>query len=161
LVSREILSPQGATFTSRRAEDEKQSEFLASEDNWFRPSMCRTGPDGALWVADIVSICDRTSEMDSPRCSSQARHAGGDDKGRIYRIYPQASSRGRLRGWTSWIRQAWLRHWIRRMVPQRDLVQQMLLWRDDKAAIEPLKKLVCQLESAGRRGCRPYAHWTG
>ncbi len=53
LVHREVLSRQGVLFSSRRAEDEQQSEFLASSDNWFRPTMLRTAPDGALWVADM------------------------------------------------------------------------------------------------------------
>src|SRR5262249_39696055 len=34
LVHREILETNGATFKSHRAADEKQSEFLASTDNW-------------------------------------------------------------------------------------------------------------------------------
>ena len=53
LVHREVLSPQGATFTSRRAADEAKREFLASSDNWFRPTTIRVGPDGALWIADM------------------------------------------------------------------------------------------------------------
>ncbi len=53
LVHREIMRPDGVTFTSRRADDETQSEFLASADNWFRPTMLAAGPDGALWVADM------------------------------------------------------------------------------------------------------------
>ncbi len=53
LVHREIMKPKGVTFTSQRADDEQQSEFLASSDNWFRPTTIATGPDGALWVADM------------------------------------------------------------------------------------------------------------
>ena len=41
LVHRLDLVPDGATFTSRRADDEPRSEFLASADNWFRPAMAR------------------------------------------------------------------------------------------------------------------------
>ena len=32
------------------------AEFLASTDNWFRPTMTKTGPDGALYVADIYRL---------------------------------------------------------------------------------------------------------
>src|SRR5947209_3448531 len=39
LIHREIMAPTGVTFTSRRAPDEAQSEFLASSDNWSRPTM--------------------------------------------------------------------------------------------------------------------------
>ncbi len=53
LVHREVMSAKGVTFTSKRAADEQTSEFLASSDNWFRPTTIRVGPDGALWVADM------------------------------------------------------------------------------------------------------------
>ena len=47
LVHRMVLEPDGATFAGRRAADEADREFLASSDNWFRPTMLKTGPDGA------------------------------------------------------------------------------------------------------------------
>ena len=53
LVHREVLHAEGVVFHSRRADDERLSEFLASTDNWSRPVMVRTGPDGALWIADM------------------------------------------------------------------------------------------------------------
>lgn len=53
LVHREVIAPTGVTFTSHRSGGELESEFLASSDNWFRPTMLQTGPDGALWVADM------------------------------------------------------------------------------------------------------------
>ena len=56
LVHREIVTTDGATFASQRASDEQDSEFLASSDNWFRPTMVRTGPDGALWISDMYRL---------------------------------------------------------------------------------------------------------
>lgn len=56
LVSRQVLSPKGSIFTSDRAEDERSSEFMASTDPWSRPVSVRTGPDGALWVADMYRL---------------------------------------------------------------------------------------------------------
>ncbi|MBX6314314.1 MAG: VCBS repeat-containing protein, partial [Isosphaeraceae bacterium] len=53
LIRRVIVEPDGASFRGRRAADEADREFLASSDNWFRPTMLRTGPDGALWIADM------------------------------------------------------------------------------------------------------------
>jgi putative membrane-bound dehydrogenase-like protein len=52
-VHREVLHRDGSVFSSRRASGEARSEFLASTDNWFRPVTVRTGPDGALYVADM------------------------------------------------------------------------------------------------------------
>ncbi|MFO0967081.1 MAG: hypothetical protein U0793_16055 [Gemmataceae bacterium] len=46
LIHREIMRPDGLTFRSKRADDEKKSEFLASSDNWFRPTMIRPARTG-------------------------------------------------------------------------------------------------------------------
>ena len=53
LVHREVMHRQGILFTSRRADDEQRSEFLASSDNRFRPTMLKVGPDGALYIASM------------------------------------------------------------------------------------------------------------
>jgi hypothetical protein len=44
----EVLQAEWGHIQDHRAADEKNSEFLASTDNWFRPVQVRTGPDGAL-----------------------------------------------------------------------------------------------------------------
>jgi hypothetical protein len=56
LVHREVVTPNGATFSSTRAPSEQSSEFFSSTDPWSRPVMARTGPDGALWVADMYRL---------------------------------------------------------------------------------------------------------
>src|SRR4029078_9242702 len=53
LCSRLVVRADGPTFHGSRAADEQESEFLASADNWCRPTMALTGPDGALWVVDM------------------------------------------------------------------------------------------------------------
>ena len=69
VVHREVLSPDGATFSSKRAADEQDREFLASTDPWFRPVQARTGPDGALYVADYYRfvIEHRSGSRRKPR----------------------------------------------------------------------------------------------
>ncbi|MCI0746754.1 MAG: neutral/alkaline non-lysosomal ceramidase N-terminal domain-containing protein [Verrucomicrobia subdivision 3 bacterium] len=91
LVHRLVLEPGGATFSARRASGEQRTEFLASTDNWFRPVQARTGPDGALWVVDMYRFV-----IEHPRWISSNRLAtldvrAGDDKGRIYRVYPRGT----------------------------------------------------------------------
>jgi len=142
LVSREIVSPQGTTFTSRRAADEQTSEFLASEDNWFRPSMVRTGPDGALYVADMYRfVIEHPKWIPADMQKQIADLRAGDDKGRIYRIYP-ANSKPRPIARLDKLDTAGLVAALDSPNgPQRDLAQQMLLWKADKGAIEPLVKL--------------------
>lgn len=89
LVHREIVEPKGLSFTSRRAADEQKSEFLTSSDNWFRPSMVRTGPDGALWVADMYRLVIEHPEWISKEWQAKLDLRAGSDKGRIYRIFPK------------------------------------------------------------------------
>lgn len=87
-VHREVLFPDGATFTSRRAEDERDSEFLASSDVWFRPAMVKTGPDGALYIADMYRFVLEHPEWIAPETQTRLDLRAGEDKGRIYRVFP-------------------------------------------------------------------------
>lgn len=64
------------------------TDFLASEDRWCRPVMVRTGPDGALWVADMYRYM-----IEHPQWLPQngkdellPHYREGDDKGRIWRV---------------------------------------------------------------------------
>jgi putative membrane-bound dehydrogenase-like protein len=88
LVHREVMKPKEVTFTSQRAEDEQTSEFLASSDNWFRPTMIQTGPDGALWIADMYRYVIEHPEWIPKDWQKKLDLRAGHDKGRIYRVYP-------------------------------------------------------------------------
>src|SRR5262249_61949585 len=88
LIHREIMSPKGVTFTSRRADDEQKSEFLAARDNWFRPTTIQTGPDGALWVADMYRYVIEHPQWIPKEWQEKLDLRAGHDKGRIFRVYP-------------------------------------------------------------------------
>jgi putative membrane-bound dehydrogenase-like protein len=92
LVHRLKLSPQGVTFAARRAAEEQRSEFLASSDNWFRPVQARTGPDGALWIVDMYRFVIEHPRWIPPERLAKLDVRAGDDKGRIYRVYPRGKS---------------------------------------------------------------------
>ncbi|HUE70220.1 MAG TPA: PVC-type heme-binding CxxCH protein, partial [Pirellulaceae bacterium] len=91
LVHREPVTSDGCTFRAQRADDERESEFLASSDNWFRPSMCRVGPDGALWIADMYRFVIEHPKWIPPDVQAKLDLRAGDDKGRIYRVYPTSA----------------------------------------------------------------------
>ncbi len=154
LVHREIVSPNGVTFTSRRAPDEQQSEFLASSDNWFRPTTIKTGPDGALWVADMYRAVIEHPQWIPKDWQKRLDLRAGHDKGRIYRVYP-TGKRPRPIPRLDRLETAGLvaaldspSGW------QRDMAQQMLLWRKDKAAAPLLEK---QVRENSRPLCRLHA----
>ncbi len=141
LVHRQVLEPNGVTFKSHRASDEKHSEFLASTDNWFRPVQVRTGPDGALWVVDMYRFliehprwipADRLAQIDA---------RAGDDKGRIYRVYPKDAPLRRARDLTKLNTMQLAGALDSRNGTERDRVHLELLRRKDVAAKEPLHKL--------------------
>jgi len=88
VVHREVLEPDGVTFTSHRAADETNSEFLASADNWFRPITLKTGPDGALYIADMYRQVLEHPEWIPAHIKPRLDLRAGEDKGRIYRVYP-------------------------------------------------------------------------
>ncbi len=141
LVHREVLEPAGVTFTSHRAADERQSEFLASSDNWFRPTMTRTGPDGALYVADMYRLVIEHPEWIPADFQRSVDLRAGADLGRLYRVYPtNATPRPMPR--------------LDRLGPtrlvaamespngwQRDTVQRLLVTAADPAAVAPLARL--------------------
>ncbi|HQZ67063.1 MAG TPA: HEAT repeat domain-containing protein, partial [Planctomycetaceae bacterium] len=88
LVSRLVMTRDGYGFKGERAADEQQSEFLASSDNWFRPTMIRTGPDGALWIADMYRAVIEHPEWIPPEYQRKMNLYAGNDRGRIWRIVP-------------------------------------------------------------------------
>jgi putative membrane-bound dehydrogenase-like protein len=92
LVHRMVLKPSGLTFSAVRAADEQHSEFLASRDNWFRPVQMRTGPDGAIWVADMYRFVIEHPRWIPPERLTKLDVRAGDDKGRIFRVYPKGAT---------------------------------------------------------------------
>src|SRR5260370_10524640 len=86
-----MLEAQGVSFSRHRSADEKESEFLASTDNWFRPTMLKTGPDGALYLADMYRLVIEHPEWIPEDVKHRLDLRAGHDKGRIYRVYPAES----------------------------------------------------------------------
>lgn len=89
LVHRSLLERAGAGYTMRRPDSEKQTEFLRSTDQWFRPINLHTGPDGAIHVVDMYrEIIEDYSAI--PRyLQQQYGLIEGNDRGRIWRIAPK------------------------------------------------------------------------
>ncbi|MDC0936233.1 c-type cytochrome [Pirellulales bacterium] len=142
LVHRRQLIPDGVTFGSRRPDDEASREFLASTDSWFRPTTVRPGPDGALWIADMYRLVIEHTEYIGDAREQELDLRAGEDRGRIYRVYPQqaelhpiprlgelstAALAAALDSPSGW---------------QRDTVQRLLIHRGDRAAIQPLQKML-------------------
>jgi putative membrane-bound dehydrogenase-like protein len=142
VVHREVLARAGAGFSSARAADEQDSEFLASTDPWFRPVFVRTGPDGALYVADMYRLVIEHPEWIPPDLKERLNLRAGEDRGRIYRIVPSTTQLRpipRLDGLPS----AHLAEAINSPNGwQRDTAMRLILERADAAAAAPLLQLL-------------------
>jgi putative membrane-bound dehydrogenase-like protein len=88
VVHRLVIEPDGVSFDGARAPDEADREFLASSDEWFRPTMIRTGPDGALWIADMYRAVIEHPEWIPDDWEAKLDLRAGHDMGRIYRVVP-------------------------------------------------------------------------
>ncbi|SVE51290.1 uncharacterized protein METZ01_LOCUS504144, partial [marine metagenome] len=141
LVHREVLEPDGVTFTSHRAKGEEKSEFLASSDNWFRPTMTKTGPDGALYVADMYRLVIEHPKWIPPGMQSRVNLREGSNRGRIWRVLPKGS---KLRKTPRLDRMSTKTLVAALDSPngwQRDTIQRLLLARGGEDASADLRKL--------------------
>ncbi len=159
LVQHNVLTPDGVSFRAARDPAEHDREFLASEDRWCRPVMAITGPDGALWIVDMYRYMIEHPEWLPPEGKEELRpyYRAGDDRGRIYRIYPadrrptaavvrmdQLSTSelvARLCSTNGW---------------QRDMAQRLLIAKQDSASVRLLEELTIGEEPLGRL----HALWT-
>ena len=163
LVQHLLVEDDGITFKARR-NDAEQPDFFASEDRWCRPVMTRTGPDGALWIADMYRYMIEHPDWLPQNGKDELLpfYRQGDDKGRIYRVYPNGAHPAPFKNLSAMKSSALVKllespnGWL------RDKAQMMLLWRGDKAVVPALEKMartsrsplarmqaVCTLETLG------------
>jgi putative membrane-bound dehydrogenase-like protein len=83
LLHRDVLEPDGPTFKARRGD--KDCEFLASTDIWFRPVFLCLGPDGAIYVADFYREIIETP-LSLPEDIQKRYNLQSRERGRIWRI---------------------------------------------------------------------------
>ncbi|QDV17547.1 Cytochrome c [Gimesia panareensis] len=151
LVHREIVKPKGTTFTSQRAESEQDSEFLASTDNWFRPTMARTGPDGALWVADMYRHVIEHPQWIPKEMQEKLDLRAGKEQGRIYKVVPDKTP---LRS-VPRLDQLSLQELVEQLESPngtlRDMVQKLMVTRGEQSVVPYLKRKVKQGNSPTAR----------
>ncbi len=89
LVHRARLVRQGLSFRAERFPADTSSEFFSSRDPWCRPVRVLTGPDGAVWIADMYRQVIEHPTWIPESWLEQLDVRAGHDKGRIYRVYPK------------------------------------------------------------------------
>jgi putative membrane-bound dehydrogenase-like protein len=154
LIHRDLLEPKGATFVAKRVDE--GCEFFASTDNFCRPVNLAIGPDGAIYVADFYREVIETP-LSLPPDIKKNVNLQTRKRGRIWRIVPETGHkivRPRLdkatpaelvRGLAN-PNQWW-----------RLTCQRLLIERQDRAAVQPLRQL---LQNGKYPLARLHALWT-
>jgi putative membrane-bound dehydrogenase-like protein len=163
LVSRRVITRSGTTFSAKRSANELDREFLASSDNWFRPVMARTGPDGALWIADMYRFVIEHPEWISKDWQQKLELQAGNRMGRIYRVVREANAaccgadsaetssaeKSSADNERAWLNAAWDKvsneTLLRRLASSngwwRDAAQRTILQREDQTFADSLRKM--------------------
>ena len=84
LIHRKIMTPTGASFVAKRADE--NTEFVTSTDNWFRPVNFVNAPDGTLYVLDMYRETIEHPASIPEDINALVDLESGHDRGRIWRL---------------------------------------------------------------------------
>jgi len=91
LVHRKRLTPKGVGMTATRVDS--KSEFVTSDDIWFRPVQFANAPDGTLFILDMYrEVIEHPASL-HPVIKKHLDLTSGRDRGRIWRVVPDAFAR--------------------------------------------------------------------
>lgn len=142
LVHCEVAQQDGVATVSQRLPDERQREFLASSDNWFRPTMVTTGPDGAVWIADMYRLVIEHPQWIPIEWQQKLNVRDGDDKGRLWRVRPYGVAPRTIPNLSNLATPELVAALDSPSGWQRDTVQRLLVERGDQAAVSELEKVL-------------------
>ncbi|MFK7777490.1 MAG: HEAT repeat domain-containing protein, partial [Gimesia sp.] len=155
LIHRKTMEQSGATHIATRADE--NTEFITSNDNWFRPVNFVNAPDGTLYALDMYR---ETIEHPFSIPEDIKRHLdleSGYDRGRIYRlVHPEGTKFKVLKLGEMPVDQLVMQlespnSW------NRETAQRLIWERQDREAIQPLIKL---LQTSTHPLGRLHALWT-
>jgi putative membrane-bound dehydrogenase-like protein len=138
LVHRMKLSEDGVAMKAERID--RNCEFLASEEVWFKPIQFCSAPDGTLYLADMYREVFEHPDAIPPSAKKHLNLQSGADRGRIYRFVPPGFKQPppvRVGKLATEELVAYLAHpngW------HRETAGRLLFERQDPAAVAPLVK---------------------
>ncbi len=156
IVHARKLIPNGVSFESVKLQGEAL-EFFRSKDPWCRPTALHVGPDGALYVADMVREVIEHPEWIDDNLERTLNVRAGAEYGRLYRIAPRGVPRRQVPRFDKLTTSELVAALESSSGWQRDLVQRMLIWKHDLTAVGPLRAL---LASSSRPLTRLHALYT-
>jgi putative membrane-bound dehydrogenase-like protein len=145
LVYHAKLQPNGLALSASRVE--KDMEFLASTDNWFRPAQFANAPDGTLYVIDHYREIIETTESIPPVILKHLHIESGIDRGRIWRVVPDGFKRPALPRLSKAATAELVKLLEHPNGWHRDTASRLLYQRQDASAVAPLQKLAKESRS--------------
>lgn len=142
LVHRKRLDAAGLRYIAHRVD--KKSEFVSSNDTWFRPVQFANAPDGSLYILDMYREVIEHPKSLHPVIKKHLDLTSGRDRGRIYRVVGKGFKQPalpRLGSANTAALVATLDHangW------HRETAARLLYQRQDRRAVAPLEQLVKQ-----------------
>ena len=88
-VHRILLERNGAGYKGSRPAGTEKSEFLTSDDTWFRPNNLHCAPDGGLYIVDMYREIIEDYSAIPRHLQQQYGLMGGSDRGRLWRLMPE------------------------------------------------------------------------
>ncbi|HWL09594.1 MAG TPA: PVC-type heme-binding CxxCH protein [Planctomicrobium sp.] len=144
IVHRKKLTPQGAAFRADRVDD--NSEFVRSDEIWFRPVQFANSPDGCLHILDFYREVVEHPKSIPLSIKKHLDLTNGRDKGRIYRVTPENYTFRPTPHFSSMPSAelvSWLSHdnsW------HRETASRLLYERQDLSVLPALKQLITSCE---------------
>ena len=128
MVTRYHLVESGPTFRAVRFAEDQQSEWLRSDDPWFRPVRVENATDGTIWVVDMYRRYIEHPEWIPEDWQQRIDLRAGSGRGRIYRISQTGRSPQRLDDLQEKGPAGWVAALASPIGARRDLAQQLILW---------------------------------
>lgn len=142
LIRRNILSEQDGIVSARNACD--KSEFIASTDELFRPVNMTTGPDGALYIADMYHGIIQHRFFLTSYLRRQAEDRGIEkvtDHGRIWRVLAEGKKAELVVKYSTLASADLVKQLENPNGARRDTAQRLLVERQDASVVDALKSL--------------------
>ncbi|MGE3804631.1 MAG: PVC-type heme-binding CxxCH protein, partial [Gemmataceae bacterium] len=154
LIHRDLLEAKGALFVAKRADAD--CEFLASTDNWFRPTSLTLGPDGSLYVTDFYREVIETP-LSLPEDIKKKLNLESRAKGRIWRVRPDDQVKAAVPALGKARSLELVKHLEDPNSWWRFTAQRLLVERQDKDAVAAVGKLA---DTSSLPQGRAHALWT-
>ncbi len=139
LIHRKRLDANGLEFIARRI-DEK-SEFVTSSDIWFRPAQFANAPNGTLHVIDVYrEVIEHPLSLPT-EIKKHLDLTSGRDRGRVYQIVPTGFRQTAFQPLNYQSTESLVQTLNHANAWHRETAARLLYERQDRSAIEAIRKL--------------------